>query len=313
LIASRDSMVEASSANAQALAGVLTVLEHTKGKVDDLHEQWRRLSGVTSGQVAAVGVVGLATVATGGAAAGLLGPTFDATGNDAEKAKLTARAQAVMRDADTAAYAYLPRMVAPKTESGRGIWVPYDPGSVDGGPSSFAGRGSVHPPVIPPPAPAVVVSGSPQPTTGPVLASDPSGMSSRTPGLSDVGSAEIGPSGLAPASSWFVDTPRGRVLRSGGVIGMAPGQVESDVTDVARRTPVEQRDAGRVGGSAAEPVGGLLGSSPGVGRPADRRYQRRLPPETVWPVPRSVPGVLEPSPEQDVVHDPGPGVIGIDR
>jgi hypothetical protein len=316
LIASRDSLVEASSANAQALAGVLTVLEHAKGTVDDLHEKWRRLGGVTTGQVAAVGVVGLATAATGGAAAGLFGPALDATGNNAEKARLSATAQAVMRDADTAAYAYLPRMVIPSTQMRGDPWrhqSPLDAGS--GGDTALpGGHASLRVPAIPPAAPSAMPDVAS--LAGSTLVSDdlpkyrdtaPAGGVA-VPNTPAVSLPDAGPNNPMHGSAWFVDTARGRVLRSGGVIGMAPDQIE-----VARRSQGQPAEAGRAAGTATEPVGGLWGAGAGTGKPEDRRYRRRFPPETEWPIPRSVPAVLEPSPEREIVHDPGPGVIGIDR
>jgi hypothetical protein len=72
--------------------------------------------------------------------------------------------------------------------------------------------------------------------------------------------------------------------------------------------------AGAKGGFVAPP-GGLIGGRPQgrgglAGAPASRR--RRRDDEDGWTVAAGVPGVLTPDPEPDQ-HDPGPGVIGIDR
>jgi hypothetical protein len=61
------------------------------------------------------------------------------------------------------------------------------------------------------------------------------------------------------------------------------------------------------------PEGAMLGGGLPAGRPTDRRTRRTMPPDTEWPVRKGVPPVLEPPPEREIVHDPGPGVIGIDR
>ena len=328
LIAARDGLVAASAANAQALAGVLTVLEHAKARVDDLHEKWRALDEVSPTQMAALGGLGLLAVATGGAAAGLAGPVLDLTGNDAEKAQLNAQAQAVMRETDTAAYAYLPRMVIPtavdQSPDPRYSFTPVNSGSSgDGGSSS--GRAGVRPPVIPEPASAALVPDPVSPVTGLMLTGsgglpghgEGPGVGGSNPGPAASGAGdgvlpEVGPDGRE--ASWFVDTLRGRVLRVGGVVGATPDQVGSGASGAVRRVAGSQPESARVGGAATEPVGGLWGAGAGgVGRMGDRRYQRRVPPETVWPVHKGVSPVLEPPPEREIVHDPGPGVIGIDR
>jgi hypothetical protein len=72
--------------------------------------------------------------------------------------------------------------------------------------------------------------------------------------------------------------------------------------------------AGAKSGFVAPP-GGLIGGRPQgrgglAGAAASRR--RRRDDEDGWAVASGVPGVLTPDPEPDQ-HDPGPGVIGIDR
>src|SRR5262249_30059592 len=115
--------------------------------------------------------------------------------------------------------------------------------------------------------------------------------------------------GGAPSVSPWVQTPVGRVLRSGAVIGapvdpveLRPGRGTGDV-----------REPSRPGAGGGAPEGALGGGGMGAGGQTDRRYRRPVPPDTEWPVRKGVPPVLEPPPEREIHHDPGPGVIGIDR
>jgi hypothetical protein len=126
------------------------------------------------------------------------------------------------------------------------------------------------------------------------------------------------------AGGAFVDTPWGRVLAPGGVIGSpaaggvgvgttpgGPGSVTSPVT--GGPTPT---------GSATRTPGGpgMVPFVPPVmpGRPASntastssgRRNRPGLP--SVFETPEGPPGVIQP-PAEPAHHDPGPGVIGIDR
>jgi Histone deacetylase complex, SIN3 component len=128
--------------------------------------------------------------------------------------------------------------------------------------------------------------------------------------------------GAATAGEVFVDTPSGRVLAPGGVIGSpaaggvgttpgGPGSVTSPVT--GGPTPT---------GSATRTPGGpgMVPFVPPVmpGRPASntastssgRRSRPGMP--SVFETPDGPPGIIQP-PAEPTHHDPGPGVIGIDR
>jgi hypothetical protein len=105
----------------------------------------------------------------------------------------------------------------------------------------------------------------------------------------------------------FVDTPAGRVLPPGGVIG-APGPATSV-------PPGGLGSARPTGGSGMVPMVPPLGpSQPGSlassASPPGKRARRGLP--SVFQVPEGPPAVLLPS-QEPTVHDPGPGVIGIDQ
>jgi hypothetical protein len=121
------------------------------------------------------------------------------------------------------------------------------------------------------------------------------------------------PAAVPTVGSWFVTTPGGRALRAGAVIGDPVHEVPIPSQGGQRSARsgvggVEEEASGR----RANPVGGLLGGplgSAGGGR--ERRQRRAMPFDTEWEVRQGVPPVLAPGPEPH--HDPGPGVIGIDR
>jgi hypothetical protein len=105
----------------------------------------------------------------------------------------------------------------------------------------------------------------------------------------------------------FVDTPAGRVLAPGGVIGPPElGRAGGPGTPGSTARP------GASAGMVLPPMMGLPGGSGATssGAPSGRRSRRGLP--SVFEVPSSQPAVLCP-PDHSPVHDPGPGVIGIDR
>ena len=130
------------------------------------------------------------------------------------------------------------------------------------------------------------------------------------------------PGGATPGGV-FVDTPWGRVLTPGGVIGSpaaggigttpgGPGPLTGPATGglapgngAAARTPggpgvvpfVPPVAPGRTTSNTASTTGG-------------RRSRPGLP--NVFETPKGPPGVIQP-PAEPAHHDPGPGVIGIDR
>jgi hypothetical protein len=130
-------------------------------------------------------------------------------------------------------------------------------------------------------------------------------------------------SGYDPSGSLWVDTPRGRVLRAGAVIGMPPPPAAGAPDGPAGARPVGRPPgtsssraaaAGGPAGAAGEHGAGEMLGAPyggGVRTGSDRRRSRRSEPYVEWEVRKGWPPVLEPGPEPE--HDPGPGVIGIDR
>jgi hypothetical protein len=170
-------------------------------------------------------------------------------------------------------------------------------------------------------------------TVGPILSggSPQSGgpPSSGAPGVP--GAPSDGPpnGGTRPADPWVWPRPVSPVSgvsgpglpeqhRIGGSArsGRGPGTGEWD--DAARPGAAGQPATGRGGGAAANAneaghgvfgPGGIGGSGTGG---ASRRRRSQGVPYAEWVVPKGVPPVLQ-APPEPAEHDPGPGVIGIDR
>jgi hypothetical protein len=130
-------------------------------------------------------------------------------------------------------------------------------------------------------------------------------------------------------SGSFVTTPLGAVLAPGGTIGP---RASTPTAQTPSRTPTGHPSTSQVSGAASRagtqgtmpmapmvppmsgrPGAGTSGLSP-AGRPGrgKRRNTFHIDPDDPWSVPEGGPAVLEPLPEP-TEHDPGPGVIGLDR
>jgi hypothetical protein len=135
------------------------------------------------------------------------------------------------------------------------------------------------------------------------------------------------PGGLpAGGSGPWVATPVGRALAPGAVIGESGpaggARAASGMMPMsgAGARPGGGAKAGAAKGGYVAPPGGMIGGRPQGGKggggtsmgaaPGNKR--RRRDDGDGWAVASGVPGVLVPDPEPDE-HDPGPGVIGIDR
>ncbi len=314
LIASLDDMHEVAVSNGAALKGILETLEGAKRQVDQLLEQWK---------------VNQASVPD---------PAY-ASGEEPWPGELSRQAAQRMHETDAAVYEYGSRMVEPRPFQPPTKRDPIPPWDGSGRPTGSGAAGlsgggrSVRPPDIPtvPPlsphpaeSPAVA---APLTSGGPVLSGGPApGGDEVVPGGPPGSGPGSGPTsgsspGAGPSGSWFVDTPRGRVLRAGGVIGPVPmpenGFPEGAVRSGPGGTPVAPSSRP---GASGEPVrtgepgtASLMGGGMGGvgGWSARERHRRRSEPYVEWEVPKGVPPVIEPGPEPK--HDPGPGVIGIDR
>jgi hypothetical protein len=149
-----------------------------------------------------------------------------------------------------------------------------------------------------------------RPDQGPVLSGGEMHQPSAGGQWLPVGTTPLDSASIPQASPW-IQTPIGRALRSGAVLGEPPEQ-EEQVSGLGSRAVNSAPQSIRSATGSEHPEAGMWGAGLGAGRLGDRRRSRRsLPPDTEWPVPRGVPPVLQPGPEP--IHDPGPGVIGIDR
>ena len=183
-----------------------------------------------------------------------------------------------------------------------GTWAP--PGGVPG-PDGVPGLGNF-----------------PDPAGEPVTGSGPGGKTELDGVLPGPGSGS--PVVNPPPGGAFVETPWGRVLAPGGVIGApavggvgvappgGPGAVGGPAA--AGLVPGTGAAARPAGGPGAVPfVPPMMPGRPSSGTASTTGGRRRRPGlPSVFETPDGPPGVIQPSPEP-AEHDPGPGVIGIDR
>jgi hypothetical protein len=317
LIASVDDVRDAASGNGEALNGVLSSLEGAKPQMQRWLEEWQQNEAAASSASQQ--------------------PEYWTPGQPWQ-VELNQKAQQHMHELDAAVFPYQSRMrspqpwVSPRVDRGDDQGVPAggsgDSAGGSGGGGTSARDGSVRPPSIPPvppldsggpgPGPA---GGPPPASSGPVLTGGPGpapGLGS-SPAPGDMPVA-VGPvPGSAPSGSLWVDTPAGRALRAGAVIGMPPPPAAGSAgADGAR--PGGRPSGASSSAAVGEPIGasertgnGMLGGGAYGGAPRSGRDRRgrRSEPYVEWEVRKGVPPVLEPGPEP--THDPGPGVIGIDR
>jgi hypothetical protein len=291
LIASMDEMQGVAVTNGATLQGILKSLDETTHVVGGLHRQWTEMVTVEGK------------------------PGFRDPG---WRTKLNEQARAQMSATDQAAVEYYAYLTVPTAyQPPSAIDEPPSPPPTGGSDAQVSVQGGTQPGPRPPAISPVTPLPEPDPSgVGPVLTGSPGGAfgngqpSPGTPGGTPP--PPVGTVPAAPTKSWSVVTPSGRVMRAGGVIGPT---VEPDISVTS---PAVGR-SGSVGGSIPEetashginPVGGLLGGPMGVG-PHDRRQARDFAPRIEWEVRKGGAPVLLPPPEP-AEHDPGPGVIGIDR
>jgi hypothetical protein len=146
----------------------------------------------------------------------------------------------------------------------------------------------------------------------------------------DIWTEHRGPIVPSGSSAPLLVTPGGMAMAPGGVIGIGS---YSQSTATSRSDGVPGRPgaarpattsglaegatahANSVGSGFVAPSGGLIGGRSSTatgsnGSPMARRRRNGL--ADAWTVGKGTPAVLEPTMTPDV-HDPGPGVIGIDR
>ncbi|MEN3304117.1 MAG: hypothetical protein V7603_319 [Micromonosporaceae bacterium] len=296
LIGSVNPASYASSSNAVVLSDLVDTLAEAKGKVAPLHEQWEAA-----------------------AASGTADPKL--------QGELNARAAEIMSSTDVAVYQHGQRFVVPpEYEPPTPQFESWTPFQVDPTPSSSSG--SAHYSAVRP-----LSSGS-----GQVLRPRVKTPVGEAPILSNESRLPL-PAAFQvhpPVPPTFSDTPAGRVLAPGGIVGSLPRgdlaprskattpatrpgsrrAVGYSTSEAANRTAKNGSSVAGMStesGTGANPregsLGGLFG---GAGSPRTQRRERQGEPYMDWPVPDGVPPVLE-SPPEPQRHEPGPGVIGIDR
>jgi hypothetical protein len=128
----------------------------------------------------------------------------------------------------------------------------------------------------------------------------------RTPGQEVLG---------GPNAGSFVNTPAGRVLAPGGVIGSGGNSTVERTNVVAGGAAADPgHGTTNIPGIMAPPIGrGMIGQGArGSATKSGGRKRRRSDPDDPWVAPEGGPSILESRPEPDF-FDPGPNVIGIDR
>jgi hypothetical protein len=93
---------------------------------------------------------------------------------------------------------------------------------------------------------------------------------------------------------------------------IAPKSIATDgtATTVSSGRSASALTAGSVGNGETPVIGGMLSAPAALGA---REAVKRRSEHVGWPMPIGGPSILEPAAEPPVVHDPGPGVLGIDR
>lgn len=150
---------------------------------------------------------------------------------------------------------------------------------------------------------------------GPIAAGGVGGAARTGRGVSGRGAGGPSRFGRAPGSGGE-ESAEGGSLRGGHVLGrdgtLRPGTASRPAYvdgPGATLSPDESSEASISTGNAGEGVMPVTDSSSGSG---GRRRGHRSLADVTWAMPAGGPAVLIPAPDQDV-HDPGPGVIGIDR
>jgi hypothetical protein len=326
LLANLDIMAGVAATNSQALHGIANALAGAKDQLKPIHEEWQRKDQATRTESA-------------------VGKALDTltfwSDEDAWKSELQDQAYRVMASTDTQVAEHRGQMRVPAPYGG---FAPHDRNDLTPGFQPFDASDSIgsspggrlmsaptiplqrSQPVLPGGAPAdrhdsIDLAGSPTSTSvvehGPTLPdlgsgrviAPPSGGPILIPGISS-GLIDGVPGGV---DRWASSGPArtaavpGRLVGRGGVIG--------GPADGGRASSAAVRPNGRpFGGVIDDQHGGMpITAAAGGVRPVDRRRgQTRLHPDDVWPVAQGGPSVLRPG-EEPGDHDPGPGVLGLDR
>ena len=325
-------------------------------ELDSLIDSTARASKVSRTNATALGLLVDALME---AKAGIepLHQAWSSAGTNVQREMLNQQARAVMSQADSrviehASLLAIPPEYVPPTIDGPGPTLsPNTSGS-----TGTAIRPAEVPPLRePPPLPAGAASGpgsGAPPSAGaarpssPLGPGGPSAWAASPPVLAGGSPPSIPPSGLrdlpvAPSPSQFAESPGGRVLPVGGVLGQPP----ATPTTIGPRSPLSTAFGGEPEhAGASAPVEGVIGAKPkalgtrtgqatagagepmkgggmfggGLGAGGSRSLgtrRRQYPADEEWETPAGVQSVIKPPPPPDpkTAFDPGPNVIGLNR
>ncbi|GII21012.1 hypothetical protein [Planosporangium mesophilum] len=342
LMGSMKQMSEDALANSSAVTGISTALLTARGEIKKLNDQWQEYEHKEKNPDKLLGFIPLG--------ADVPDDWRKDLRNQAAKHMVEADTQVFQHTSKMVVPEvyqgppYFDSSWTPDSASGTSS----APGGGAGGGSRVGGAGWARPPVIPPPtmpdpsfaesptggAAAPVLSGgtsapiappAPTPPAPPIAPAPPPGVI--TPPLMPFpGGPTSSTGGAVPAQRSGGSAPvragagsRAGGMAPGGVIGGAPPAGRPAAAGGARANPVGGVIGGgnAAGGPRTAAAGGnaMSGGAPVGGRrgPNDRDGEgNRFDPDDPWAVAEGVPGVLAPNLEREQ-HEPGPGVIGIDR
>ncbi len=298
---------EAAHANGVALQNTLTALTDAKTQVDELHDTWRTYAAQTGGEIDEAGSADEAAAVPAG-----------------WSAQLNARAQARMATTDQIIFDNMRALVVPAT---------YLPQAADFGviplttPSSGPSISSTKP-GDPHPISAVGKGSGPTPRN-PIARHFPGSFTklppvrlieappdgaitfppSRPPSVTESTSSIHGVDGVDPdvAQGTGRQTSFARSRTLGADPGGSASLTDERVVAASAYPPPASSAQGMSDGSGVFLPGVSSASADGGSRTGRRRGNR-----TAWPVSTGVPAIIA-ADGQCEHHDPGPGVIGIDR
>ena len=295
LVASLGDTFDAVAANRDALAGVIVALETARRSVDALHVQWQQKANAP-----VVSRVDLVTE---------------------WREPLNQKAAAAMRLADATIAEFIPQMkplpvfsAGPADEGGPARSGASGP---DGASTDSRGSGvSLSPNSVGTAAALATVGASMLAGRTSIGAREPVGGKPHSAGANPVaavaqrGRHRIGRTPATGVQTAQHNDPPAERFRT-RPIATSSSQARGDRRYRGAAEAIEPAGSIATEEKVAAPVAGLIGGSPGIGRTDTSRTPRRRD-YVVWEVPQGVPPVLEPATGR-IGHDPGPGVIGIDR
>jgi hypothetical protein len=338
LVASMRQTARAATANQQPLLNITNALTTARYEIGALVETWQHYALIEQ-QLTPQPTPSPGQTPIPPASPGLQPPPQD------WRAELQQQARTIMTRTDTTIGTEATQIQKPTPYVFSPIFEttnPLDPGTGGGGGGGSVGAGRM--------GGSVGISGSSQHTFVPTHPQFSSGVG--LPPLTDgsgahgdadpilSGGPHPGPSAIGPpgtpavnggppsgGSTSFITTPYGTVLAPGGTIGVRASAPVAQTSGRAPGATAETKTGagvpGRAGSQGAMPMAPMVpprggrpsrSSLPPVGRlgRGGRNRQSHADPDDPWAVAEGGPAILEPPPEP-TEHDPGPGVIGLNR